>query len=181
MGRGKSCLELVWNFIMQAFARLLTPNWMNIVIKCWEVQTNWQFEIDKQWEAINTYLLVNHWFEQENLQGSVRNREKNFTMVNVTSGSPDIWCNFLPGNSLPPDLLSLNATLTNFNILIEVACVKSPCAVFHFFLGRFIVQCSYQCNASTIIVNCPTRQSLLLFIGSLHWLSRFPYPDNKEI
>ena len=33
-GRGKSCLELelVWNFIMQAFARLLTPNWMNLVI-----------------------------------------------------------------------------------------------------------------------------------------------------
>ena len=24
------------------------------------------------------------------------------------------------------------------------------------------------------IVNCPTRQSLLLFIGSLHWLSIFP-------
>ena len=28
------------------------------------------------------------------------------------------------------------------------------------------------------VVNCPTRQSLLLFIGSLHW---FPYPNNKEI
>ena len=33
----------------------------------------------------------------------------------------------------------------------------------------------------TDLVNCPTRQSLLLSIGSLHWLSRFPYPDNKEI
>ena len=30
----------------------------------------------------------------------------------------------------------------------------------------------------TCLVNCPTWQSLLLFIGSLHW---FPYPDNKEI
>ena len=29
-----------------------------------------------------------------------------------------------------------------------------------------------------VVVNCPTRQSLLLFIGSLH---RFRYPDNKEI
>ena len=29
-----------------------------------------------------------------------------------------------------------------------------------------------------LLVNCPTRQSLLLFIGSLH---RFPYSDNKEI
>ena len=28
------------------------------------------------------------------------------------------------------------------------------------------------------VVYCPTRQSFLLFIGSLHW---FPYPDNKEI
>ena len=26
-------------------------------------------------------------------------------------------------------------------------------------------------QASSIVVNCPTRQSLLLFIGSLHWLS----------
>ena len=33
----------------------------------------------------------------------------------------------------------------------------------------------------TRLFNCPTRQSLLLFIGSLHWLSRFPYPDNEEI
>ena len=33
------------------------------------------------------------------------------------------------------------------------------------------------CTGS-VLVNCPTRQSLLLFIGSLH---RFPYPDNKEI
>ena len=74
-----------------------------------------------------------------NLQSFVGNREKNFTMVNVTSDSPDIWCNFLPGNSLPPDLLYLNATLAKFNIVIEVACVKSPCAVFHFFLVCFIV------------------------------------------
>ena len=29
-----------------------------------------------------------------------------------------------------------------------------------------------------VIVNCPTRQYLLLLIGSLH---RFPYPDDKEI
>ena len=28
-------------------------------------------------------------------------------------------------------------------------------------------------TSSHLIVNCPTRQSLLLFIGSLHW---FPYP-----
>ena len=33
-------------------------------------------------------------------------------------------------------------------------------------------------ESAYIIVSCPTRQSLLLFIGSLH---RFPYPDNKEI
>ena len=32
-----------------------------------------------------------------------------------------------------------------------------------------------------LIVNCPIRHSLLFFIGSLHWLSRFPYQDNKEI
>ena len=32
--------------------------------------------------------------------------------------------------------------------------------------------------SSYMIVSCPTRQSLLLFMGSLH---RFPYPDNKEI
>ena len=36
-------------------------------------------------------------------------------------------------------------------------------------------------QAMMILVNCPTRQSLLLSIGSLHWLSRFPNPDNKEI
>ena len=29
-----------------------------------------------------------------------------------------------------------------------------------------------------LVVNCPTRQSLLLIIGSLH---RFPYSNNKEI
>ena len=31
------------------------------------------------------------------------------------------------------------------------------------------------------LVNCRTRQSLLLFIGSLHWLSRFSYPDTYLI
>ena len=31
------------------------------------------------------------------------------------------------------------------------------------------------------LVNCPTRQSLSLSIGSLHWLSRFPHPGKKEI
>ena len=29
-----------------------------------------------------------------------------------------------------------------------------------------------------VIVNCPTRQYLLLFIGSLH---RFPYPEKGNI
>ena len=40
------------------------------------------------------------------------------------------------------------------------------------------------CLPGNGLVNCPTRQFLSLSIGSLHWLSRlsrFPYPDNKEI
>ena len=36
-------------------------------------------------------------------------------------------------------------------------------------------------SSSSPLLNCPTRQSLLLFIGSLHRLSIFPCPDDKEI
>ena len=41
--------------------------------------------------------------------------------------------------------------------------------------------CVRMAMARVNVVNCPTRQSLLLFIRSLHRLSRIPYPDNKEI
>ena len=40
----------------------------------------------------------------------------------------------------------------------------------------------WACLVARYLVNCPTRQSLLLLIGSLHWLiDWFPLPDNKEI
>ena len=41
-----------------------------------------------------------------------------------------------------------------------------------------VLAVSWTTRSTSYLVNCPTRQSLLLSIGSLH---RFPYPDNKEV
>ena len=32
-----------------------------------------------------------------------------------------------------------------------------------------------------LLVDCSTQKSLSSFIGSLHWLSRFPYPNNSYV
>ena len=153
---------------MQAFARLLTPNWMNLVINAGKFNKLTTFS--GQVMRSDQYIFVS--------QSLIDQDRKVFLCPFLGIFRAHLWKHFraLSGTrkrilrwstwhqavqtfgaisylEIPYRLICCIGAqyfITNFNILIGVASMKSPCVVFctklFHFLGCFIVQTSMQCD-----------------------------------